>query len=225
MLKKLLRPAKKLLYRAWAKFGCGPPARADNPYATHLPVLIGIAQLFKVERVLEFGCGLHSTLTFLDRSIFSDLEVLHSFDNNLSWVNKITIMTSNDTRPKIEFVDGPVNSVVKDINFQNYDLIFIDDSMTAEERVTTIRAVTRNISPLNMVVIHDFEVDIYRDSVKTFEYQFPFTALNPNTGIAWNQTPIDVNCLKKLNKIISRHSRHIQPDNQADWLRIINRSI
>src|ERR1044071_885749 len=48
--------------------------RAHNDYATHIPILIGLARLREIRRVLEFGCGRYSTLTFLKASAFPHLE-------------------------------------------------------------------------------------------------------------------------------------------------------
>src|SRR5689334_1154503 len=41
--------------RYFGKFFSAP--RAENDYATHVPILIGLARMREIRNVLEFGCG------------------------------------------------------------------------------------------------------------------------------------------------------------------------
>lgn len=59
--------------------------RAANAHATHVPVLVGLARLLNVERVIEYGCGEYSTLTFFNRSAFPRLSKLLSLENDAEW--------------------------------------------------------------------------------------------------------------------------------------------
>ena len=64
---------QQLTTRGWRKLKSvlrPLPPRAENAYATHIPVLVGLGSIRRIERVLEFGCGHYSTKTFLRRSVF-----------------------------------------------------------------------------------------------------------------------------------------------------------
>jgi predicted O-methyltransferase YrrM len=199
----------------------GIPKRAANPYTTHLPVLIGLSHVLPVKRVLEFGCGEYSTLTFLDRAVFPDLVELHSFDNDPVWIEKIAALTQNDARLTLNGIEGPIYSTVTDTPFHRYDLVFIDDSISITDRTTTIDAVSRHCTPANVIIIHDFEVPDYRRAAKLIKNQFAVTALNPQTGILWNTSNIEHTKLRTLNKIVQRYARSIPLDNRDAWTQIM----
>jgi hypothetical protein len=199
----------------------GIPKRASNPYTTHLPILIGLSQLLTVERVLEFGCGEYSTLTFLDRAIFPDLVELHSFDDDSVWIDKITSLTQQDDRLTLKSIAAPIYSIVADIPFYKYDLVFIDDSRAISERAATIRAVVDCCHPTNVIIIHDFEVSEYRQAAISCKHQFAFTALNPQTGILWNASNIENTRLIALNSIVKQYARSTLLDDRNAWIKIM----
>ncbi len=82
--------------------------RADNPYATHVPILVALSQLLNVRHVLEMGCGQYSTLTFLDTSIFPELVSLHSIENDHAWAEKITTLVNGDPRFRLSYVEDDI---------------------------------------------------------------------------------------------------------------------
>src|SRR5262245_54771374 len=107
-----------------ARFFSAP--RALNDYATHIPILIGLARLREIRSVLEFGCGHYSTLTFLNRFAFPDLERLHSIENDDAWALAIQEAAKNDPRWSLEVVNGEISDAIPDL--ESFDLILIDDS-------------------------------------------------------------------------------------------------
>src|ERR1051326_6007095 len=80
------------------------PPRALNDYATHIPMLIGLARLREMRSVFEFGCGKYSTLTFLNRSAFPHLERLCSIENDESWAATIQNAAQADQRWALNLV-------------------------------------------------------------------------------------------------------------------------
>ena len=82
-----------------------PTPRSLNDYATHIPILIGLARLREVRSVLEFGCGHFSTLTFLNRSAFPHLESLLSIENDDSWAATIEQAAKHDPRWTLQVVE------------------------------------------------------------------------------------------------------------------------
>ena len=65
-------------------------------------------------------------------------------------------MGEND-RFSLTLIDTLMKAAVCEINFERCDLILIDDSLSVEERVETIREVAEKCYDSNVVVIHDYE--------------------------------------------------------------------
>jgi predicted O-methyltransferase YrrM len=199
-----------------------PTDRDRNPYATHLPVLIGMSRLLKIRRVIEFGCGQYSTLTFLDRAAFPELVSVHSFENNAIWIERVKTLTNSDPRINLIFVNKSISEAVSNVHFQHYDLVFVDDSTTLEQRYATIYQVANRFFPSNVIIIHDFEIEAYREAVRHIPNRFTMTAVNPNVGIAWSKAPISKHQLKELNSIIKQYSQQVQIEDRKAWTSIIN---
>ena len=188
--------------------------RALNDYATHIPILIGLSRSRKIRRVLEFGCGHYSTLTFLNRTAFPDLERLHSIENDDSWATTIQESTKDD-RWTMQLVDGEIAESVADLNLEAFDLILIDDSKTSAQRAATIRAVASKQPQNPWVVIHDFEVDEYRDAASGFKYRHRFRAYNPETGVVGNR----VADWKTIDRVIRSKAKLLEPDAIEHWVK------
>lgn len=187
--------------------------RARNDYATHVPILIGLSRMRKIRNVLEFGCGNYSTLTFLNRSAFPHLERLHSIENDDSWAATIQ-ETVKDDRWTLQLVNGEIADSVADL--ESFDLILIDDSKTSVQRAATIRAVARKQPQHPWIVIHDFEVDEYREAATGFKQRHRFRGYNPETGVVGNQ----VGDLKKIDRIIRSKAKVFEPDAIEKWMEV-----
>lgn len=185
-----------------------PRAKAD--YATHLPILIGLGRVLKIERVLELGTGRYSTPTFLDRSIFPSLVKLTSVENSPDWGPTIL-----DERLDVNLVIGKMASFVGGMGLESYDLIFVDDSETMEDRTATIRAISDRRPRRPIVVIHDFEIEAYQQAAK-FLHRFIFTAFTPQTGVVWNgvQTLL-IGLLDSVALVVGR--TELEPDDVVGW--------
>jgi len=162
------------------------PSRAVNDYATHIPILVGLASIREIRSVLEFGCGHYSTLTFLDHSAFPQLEKLESIENDISWAEAIQQAT-DDRRWTLNLINGEIASSVADLDLEKFDLILIDDSKTSAQRSATIRAVARKQPQHPWILIHDYEVNEYRMAAKGFKYRYAFKIYNPATGLVSNK--------------------------------------
>jgi len=195
--------------RLCAKYFSTP--RALNDYATHIPILIGLSRLRKIRRVLEFGCGNYSTLTFLNRTAFPHLERLQSIENDDSWAATIQEKAKDD-RWTLQLVNGEIADSVP--NLESFDLILIDDSKTSVQRAKTIGAVARKQPQRPWIVIHDFEVEEYREAATGFKYRHRFRAYNPETGVVGNQMAE----WKTLDRIIRSKAKLWEPDAIAEWI-------
>ena len=189
--------------------------RSLNDYATHIPILIGLARLREVRSVLEFGCGNYSTLTFLNRSAFPHLERLHSIENDDSWAATIQEAAQHDRRWSLQLVEGEISDAVPNLDLEAFDLILIDDSKTCAQRAATIRAVARKQPQHPLIAIHDFEVDEYREAASGFKHRHRFRAYNPETGVVGNQWTE----WKMIDRVIRSKAKVWEPDAIQSWMK------
>ena len=201
--------------RLCAKYFSTP--RALNDYATHVPILIGLARLREIKNVLEFGCGYFSTLTFLNRAAFPHLERLQSVENDASWAETIHEAAKSDERWTLKLVRREIADAVPDL--EAFDLVLIDDSKTSTQRSATIRAVAGKQPQRPWIVIHDFEVEEYRRAAAGFKQRHIFKAFNPETGVLSNR-PTQ---WKSLDRTI-RSNKTLDPDQTARWIRLLSAS-
>jgi hypothetical protein len=207
---------------AFRQLGPKPPRLAENPYATHIPVLVGLTRLIRVQRALEYGCGQHSTLAFLNQQVFPDLEELQSYENDGQWYKEITELTKHDPRARLEFIDGPIAEFAEKNPIADYDVVLVDDSITPEERIGTIRHVTSKLHGNTVVLIHDFEHSFYREAATGPFHRFSFDAFRPHTGVVWTDAALTVQALRSLNRTIRRHQARIRPEDIGSWARALN---
>ena len=196
--------------RLCARYFAAP--RAANDYATHVPILIGLARLREIRAVLEFGCGHYSTFTFLNRSVFPHLETLHSVENDASWAQTIQDAVT-DQRWHLKLVDGPIAESVSLLDLEAFDLILIDDSKTSAQRKATIRAIASRWPQRALIAIHDYEVDEYQHAARGFKHRYTFRAYNPQTGLVGNSPIRDARPLDRLLK----KNKNLEPDNIDAW--------
>jgi Methyltransferase domain len=212
---------QQLTARSWRKLKSALyplPPRAENAYATHVPVLIGLAAIRPVERVLEFGCGHYSTKTFLNRSIFPNLKELQSVENDAEWAETMREAVKDESRCVVTAVSGAMCDAVRRFDLETFDLILVDDSTNAEQRAATIRALS-DLRPVNpWLVIHDYEVEEYRRASSDFKQRFTFRAYNPHTGLISNAG--FTGALKILDQRLKDNSSRLEPDNAEGWLQI-----
>jgi len=190
--------------------------RALNDYATHVPVLMGLARLRDVKSVLEFGCGNYSTLTFLNPAAFPNLVQLQSVENDAAWADLAHAKAKSDDRWALKLVEGETAAAVSQLDLETFDLILIDDSKTSAERAATIRAVANKRAQHAWVVIHDFEVEEYRRAAAGFTNVHRFRAYNPETGLVCNSAASSSQ-FRSLSQILKDNAGTLQPDDVEGW--------
>ena len=193
--------------------------RARNGYATHVPILIGLARLREIRNVLEFGCGYYSTLTFLNRAAFPHLERLQSVENDASWAETIHEAAKSDERWTLKLIRREIAESVSALDLEAFDLVLIDDSKTSMQRSATIRAVAGKQPQRPWIVIHDFEIEEYRRAAAGFKHRHVFKAFNPETGVLSNH----VTHWKSLDRTI-RSNKMLDPDRTVHWIRVLSAS-
>lgn len=187
---------------------------AANPYATHLPVLIGLAMLTRPRHVLELGGGLISTPALADKRIFPTVESLHTVEDNMDWARKVEAAVEGVGHARVERTDS-VPELADRMDLSQYDLIFIDDSDRDVDRARTIRAILSRCPPRANVVIHDFEWRIYRRAVPARWHRFTLLVWRPTTGVIWREGLVPQQ-LKRLLAALAR-GQHIPLNDAVAW--------
>jgi len=214
-LSSIARRGRRLL-------GFGLPPRHHNDYATHLPVLVGIGSVLPVKKVLEFGSGFHSTLTFLNRLAFPELVLVESVESDVEWMSRISVAAKGDPRLRMRYVPEPIERVLSEIRLDCYDLVLVDSSTEACRRASLIEELGERKDLRGIVAIHDFEIGLYRAAAKNFRNLVEYTAYNPCTGLLWQTEDKHATTLKKMSKVIDRSSKRLQPDDLQAWSEIFH---
>ncbi len=189
--------------------------RAENDYATHVPILIGLARMREIRNVLEFGCGHYSTLTFLNRDAFPHLVQLHSVENDSDWSETINEVARSDERWTLRLVRGDIAKTVSNLDLERFDLILIDYSKTAAERAATISAVAQQHPQHPWIAIHDYEVGEYQQAATAFRRRYKFRAYTPKTGLVSNRSVPT----RSLKRSLKENARTLPPDDIEAWIK------
>jgi hypothetical protein len=158
---------------------------SSQPYQTHLPTLLKLAQTLRPRRIAEFGMGWHSTGVFLNRQLFPTVERLVSFEDDPAWFNAIKAKHGHDTRFDSRLVSPPMWKTALHLHAEDFDLVFVDDSRTEVERSKTLLALrlSSGITKGPAVVVHDAELPRLRAATLLFPAREYVTELTPQTVI------------------------------------------
>jgi hypothetical protein len=190
-------------------------------YASHLPVLLAMAIAVQPKRLLELGSGLFSTPALLDRNMFPTLESITSIEDDAGWLQRVRAEVPADARHHL-IATASVPDWCLAADLSGFDVIFIDDSTTVENRAMTIRAVLERASAEVVIVIHDFQFDAYRKAVAEPWMCHVFEAFYPSTGVVYQNTALQGR-LRALDQCI-RDNRTVAPaSDHAAWAAILQR--
>jgi len=157
-----------------------------DKYATHVPVLKALGEIVDVRNVIEFGGGIHSTGTFLDKRFFPKLKTMYTFETDPKWRKILALEFSNMGDGRWWLLAEEMFVHLTDVSKREmWDVIFIDDGVNAEQRRSTIISVCSQ-KPSAFVVIHDYEVWQYHIAQEYMDHVLVFDKLVPNTAILWN---------------------------------------
>jgi hypothetical protein len=215
---------RKLLDLGLAAYnrGIGLSRRSEQPYATHIPVLVGVAAAIKPRRLIEFGCGTFSTLSFLDDVAFPSIEVVDSYENNKEWFEQISRELPPNSPIRLHLVIGDMYRTIDGASTPDASMIFVDDSPSAEERVQTVQGIARCCGTEPVVVLHDYNLWRLRLAARNFQNRLSFDAFNPQCGVLWNGRPERRLALKRVSDIIRRYARSIPPGDVRRWRRVFS---
>ncbi len=194
--------------------------RDPAPYASHLPILVGVSTLVRPSKVVEFGSGECSTVGFTDRKAFPHLKALRSFENDREWHARVVRLIASDSRAEIEFVSGAMADAATPRNLEEANLIFVDDS-DVEGRVATIEAIARLRPRTVPVIVHDYELWRLRRTRGLFEHSFCFALWNPQTAVLWNGRPDWPKGLGALTRLLRQNLSFTPVHDIAKWGHIL----
>lgn len=181
----------------------------DNS-SSHIPVLEGIPQIIPIKSVLELGSGEISTRLFLDKNgPYKDLLHLESYEDNPNYAQEIQALFPIMPHNWVYHADGVAVALqISNVNLNDFDLCFIDDSSSVESRVKTIKAIVSKFNTDCLIVVHDTDYEQYLSACNAAFNNYlmysicdvlPYTTLlYKNNSNTWNRDK----CLK-LKEIIT----------------------
>jgi hypothetical protein len=191
--------------------------RAEVPYATHVPILVGVATAFKPKVLIEFGSGTFSTLSFLDDVAFPSLQKVESYENNRQWFEQVREQLPPNTLIDLHFVEGDMHQAVDGANTREAGVIFIDDSPTEKARVPTVEEVARRCGDEPVVILHDYDLWRLRLTARKFENRICFRAFNPQSCTMWHGHPERRPILETVNRVIRQHATDVALTDIRAW--------
>ncbi len=189
--------------------------RHSNPYATHIPILIGFSRVLKIKRVLEYGGGNFSTRLFLNKEVYPEVTGLTVCENDTAWLETVRGIVHNDGWPRATILSG-----IDELPADKYDLVFIDaDTESHKLDLIKLAGKTRR----NITVVHDSEHAPYAQAINnSFQRWFSFAAFNPETAIAWNGAePMTPHQMLVIDMLTKKYS-NVDPTDILQWSNIFD---
>lgn len=196
------------------------PDRHHDPWATHWPILIGLTCLIDPTEVVEVGSGPFSTRAFLDHTAFPNLVRLRSYEDDGSWFVRTQEAVGASDRVALHLVASPCGGAAASHGLEYADLIFVDDAKTIDGRTRSLSAVLQAAPDSAIVVVHDFEVSAYRAAVRAPWRAEMVRAMNPCTGVIWQDRRGFENRLRMLSLMVWYHASHVSPRDTQAWVAI-----
>ncbi len=207
--------AKHLYFRA-----IGTVARCEQPFATHIPVLVGVAAACLPERLVEFGSGNFSTLALLDKGVFPSLLRIESYENDLNWMQQMEAKLAGNPRVSFRFFEGRMRDAVSGANHAAADLILIDDSLSGWERAYTVKEVARTCGERPITIVHDYELPGIRLACRKFEHRFAFTQFTPQCCAAWNGKHHRKALLERVAQRLEENASRLSVTDARGWAKV-----
>jgi hypothetical protein len=200
----------------------GIAARSEQPYATHIPVLVGVAAACRPKRLVEFGSGDFSTLTFLDQTVFPSILRVESYENNPEWMQHMEAKLAGNPRGVVHFFQGRMRAAVAAADPGAADLIFIDDSPSGWERAHTVLEVARTCRERPIAVVHDYDLPAIRLACRKFKHRFAFTSFTPQSCAVWNGDPHRKALLEGVARRLEDNASSLSVSDARGWAKVFS---
>jgi predicted O-methyltransferase YrrM len=224
LLRRFVRRVRRERIRLY-DWGIGLGPRADEPYASHVPILVGVAAVCSPKLLIEFGSGTFSTLSFLDQQTFPSLQRVESFENNREWFEQIRERLPLGGRVHHNFVEGDMYRAVDSANTSAAEMIFIDDSPSAEARVPTVEKVAAQCGTKPLVVLHDNDLWRLRLATRRFEHRVSIETFNPQTCVMWHGHPERKPAIENVSRIIQQFGPNLRLTDIRAWAEVFSREL
>jgi hypothetical protein len=123
-------------------------------------------------------------------------------------------------------VPEPIESILPELDMTEYDLVLVDSSTEADRRAALIRKLADRHNGTCLVVIHDFEIDLYKQAAKGFSNRVDYSAFNPCTGVLWHAKRDGAKkTLKGIRRTIGRHAQALEPDDIESWVMVFRKEL
>ena len=173
-------------------------------YSSHLPVLVFIPRAFTIQHVVELGTGAASTPTFLRKNIYTDLKSLTSYENAPGNPSLAKVASIEDPRFNLVMVEGAMANV--SLNLSSTDMLFIDDSVSVEDRVATIKMVIATRYD-GLIVLHDYNNVAYQRAMVHRPKAVVRYSNLPHTAVFWSNKKYDglLDKLPEIQKVVDKY--------------------
>ncbi len=157
-----------------AKDGAPGTLSRTSRYATHLPLLRFLVEVFRPVRMIEFGMGPYSTPTLLSRG-----GSVLSIETDSDWMKR----SQQDSRRHTVVLwptDDVQDMLVHDANSE-FDLAFVDGPVQSR-----VPCVNRLFGRAQLIVIHDSYTRCYRWGSLTVPAEYlriDYCVLQPETSV------------------------------------------
>lgn len=178
---------------------------AADPFATHIPILLGVAAMTSPLRILELGGGRSSTPCLADRSLFPSVKEVRTLEDDPEWANVLIALDLEPGRSCVDVVPS-IRHRLATMDIAPYDLVFVDNSMSVTERAETLAVVLDRVRSDAIVIVHDFEWRAYRAAVKYPWRYYSFRVWKPETGVLWRNERLDRQQMAALSRILYKGS-------------------
>lgn len=191
----------------------------DEPYSSHLPILLFLIKKNKLKHVLEVGSGYYST-KFLGLILGSMKSKLISIEDDVNWFKNLSEDYNNNSNVDLIYSLNPSLDILRRNN-PNYDLIFIDNGKKPEDRIRIIETALK--LSFRYIVIHDVQEPIYNQFIKSIlrdDLAFiEIDTLYPHTGVIFSST--DQDNIYNLTKFIRQNKSTSVIDYDA-WIILVD---
>jgi len=159
-------------------------------HGSHIPVLRALHKIVKIQHIIEFGAGIFSTPTFLDKRFFPHLQRLDTYEEKRGWHDSVQAQFAGDKRFHISLIGREKAGFAELAAFASHrmvDLVFVDSSDSHRKYIM------EDLHQLGRIIIlHDF--DMYRRRIKirksTHSYVFQPPYKKNSTLVVSDSIPV-----------------------------------
>lgn len=135
---------------------------------SHIPLLRRVAKFFDIKSVIEFGTGIYSLRTFLDKKYYPNLEKINSYETEEVWGHYVK-KNVKDARWEMTFMGKTIDGPDKVKFDYPVDLVFVDGT---DDHRSLILKKYKFLS--NLFILHDCDASFHKCLIKEFKYSFVY---------------------------------------------------